>query len=467
MNNNYGHIGRPTNEEVKKKKNLKIIKVLFILILIVGVIFAICFFNKKIVSNDKNATFGKVSDRMSSKPVFSVDSNTLESNALQGSAGYKNIIYYATTLTAGRQKNDEINQKKDVGATAYYYNLNSKKNINFQMINNEMRKTRVKRVDNQDVKYNFTDYKNNDITINESEGRPYYLYTANDSSSSKIVAKVGSKVKIIDTKDTAKKIFYNIGYSGSLKKFASLDQRNIYFYTLDNNKVNITSTCKLNNYFSDLNQNNYKHMNGKKYDVKPVLQGITMKGKILYAAYQIRYYEVGTMNSNNPKVAFETNHINVYDTRNCSSKTELSYSKKYNLGKANGNKYELESIFFMNGKLYLGYSNNYYNIISFYTLNLSNTSTLTLTATKTKDATVLTGKINAIDNHSGVLYYSFCKYSERSKCKFHSITSEGKYKLPFGKYEIKESISSSTKGTYYFHITDNFGKQKSTSVKIK
>ena len=39
----------------------------------------------------------------------------------------------------------------------------------------------------------------------------------------------------------------------------------------------------------------------------------------------------------------------------------------------------------MNGKLYLGYSNNYYNIISFYTLNLSNTSTLTLTAKKTKE----------------------------------------------------------------------------------
>lgn len=448
----YNHVGRPTNEEVSKRKKIKFLKITLFLVvlalLIVGGKKYFFAFNKKVESNElkANTSFSSFASRISKNPIFSINSYSLESNALQGSAGYNNRIFYVTTLTAGRQSLIPGTNKKNVGSVAHYYDLNELKNMQFKTINNEMT-------------HNYKDYKNNDATINEEEGRVYFLYYANDSSDSKIVYKSGSKAKTINTRKTTNKVFYNLGYSNSDNNFVSMDKNKIYFYNLDNDKVNITSTCKLDNSLHDKKSVKY---NNKVYNIKTVLQGITMTGKILYLAHQNWYYE----SANPSKVAFETNNINVYDTRNCSSDSKLEVSKNFNLGKASDLKYELESIFFMNGKLHLGYNNEYYNKISFYTLNADNTSTVKLSAKKTDTGTILTGKIKTKDNHSGLIYYSFCKYADRKKCKFKSIVIDKKYRIIFDDYEIKYKVEDGAKGTYYFHTLDIFGKRKKTSVKI-
>ena len=447
----YNHVGRPTNEEVLKKRKFKIIKIIFFLLIVILLLGAFYFFvlkNKDINGNGLNAStqYSSFASRMSSKPVFTIDSYSLKSNALQGAIGYENRIYYVTTLTAGRQTNISGTNRKNVGSAAYYYSLDSKKNNEFKTINNGM-------------STEYADYKNNDATVNTKEGKVYFLYYANDYSDSKIVSKVGSKTKTINTKEYTKKVFYNISYSSSYEEYVSIDKNAMYFYTLDNDKVNLTSTCKLDSSLQDQNAVKY---DGKIYNTKKVLQGTAMVGKLLYVVYQTRYYD----QSNSDKILFETNQIALFDTRNCSFRKKIGVSKTYNFGKSTFLKYELESIFFMNGKLYLGYNNEYYNKISFYTLNTTNTSTIQLTSKKTDKEIILKGKIKTQDNHSGLLYYSFCKYSDRTKCKFRSISEDGNYKLIFDDYEITYKLDSDEKGTYYFHTLDAFGKRKKASVKI-
>lgn len=422
--NKYNHVGRPTNEEVKKykKKNqLKIILIIIILLVGVGGIY-IAFNYKNIDFSSimgNSASSNNVKNRISVNPVYSLYTENLKSNALQGSAGISNNIYFTTVLSGSGKKD---NYK----SYAYNYNLKTKK------------LTEIKDI-NQEINSNYKIFKNNDVVANTRNHEIRFLYydAYENKRASKLFKSTGN-VPIIN--NTNNYNFTNIGYSKSWDKYVSIDRNKIYFYNLDdvNGNINIISECNLDNSLKNINNTNI------------VIQGIIVKGRMLYVAYQSHVKNnVGTLVSYN-------NHINLYDMRNCllqDKKTSLS--KKYDLG-YDSKKYELESMFFMNGKLYLGYNGRDFRNIYFYTLNTKSTANVNLSLTEKNGQKYLTGTVT--NNNNGTTYYSFCKSPNTNECKFKSVTSKGRYAIAFGNYRFSRKVTES--GTYYLHIHDNFDKVK-------
>ena len=100
--NKYGHVGRPTNEEVKSRRNKIFLKSIFGVVLCLIAVLALSYFIngtsiKKLVANTNNLNL---------KKVFGLSTKNVKSNALQGSTGYGNKIYFSTSKSGAKnQKN--------------------------------------------------------------------------------------------------------------------------------------------------------------------------------------------------------------------------------------------------------------------------------------------------------------------------------------------------------------------------
>lgn len=446
----YGHVGRPSNEEVNKVKNKKIFKgiVIFFIVAIFFVISFILFNNNMDFSSlmgnstTSNSTVD-FSKKISNSPILSIDTKNKDypSNALQGAAGESGYIYFSLTSTAAN--NDNKNPLQKVNTKVYYYNMTTKNVNENKDINNYLS--------------NNTNIKINDVVFNSNDKKAYYISHYNtayyennkDKKYSKILRRGGSNngLSIINTiENTNNKVnsfvFYNIGYSISYDKYVSVGGNNkVYFYNLNKNKngqleYQYDSSCKLS-----------KEL---KKDDNVNIQGITVRGKLLYVAYQIMKNKIVV-----------GNYFDAYDMRNCfndNKDKEATLIKQYSLGVDNI-KYELENLFFIDGKLYLGYNNDTFDLVSFYTADISNKTKVT--------ASVNDNTVKAkISNSNGILYYSLCTSKKASNCKFKSFSKkEGKDRILFNN---SFSIKNVKKGTYYVHTYDIFGKyDRSNAVTVK
>lgn len=407
-------------KEKNKIKQFKIVIFIVLFIIIISSVLLLIFKNLNFSSLMGNSSTINDNNRISIYPEYSMSTSGSNSNALQGSAGYYNgkdfNIIFGTTASGS-------NKKSNYYSTIKQYNLSNDNLIPMNLLNNT-------------VNEKYPQYKNNDIVLNTSENRLYYLYFDGKGNykNSYILANKGGGIYTVNTGNY---YFTNIGYSSSWKKFVSLYKNKIYFYTLDNDTINVKKVCNISNIVGNPKENE-----------SITFQGITVSGKLLYVAYQKKAKDTS---DNTIKY---NNYIDLYDMRNCLvGDKKVKLNKTYDLG-YDSNKYELESMFFMNKKLYLGYNNSNFNNISFYTYNLSNTSTLTGNVVTKNNVNYLVG--NVINNNNGVYAYSFCNSKKRNECKFKSLAKNNQYLINFdNQFNISKKINDE-KGTYYFHIVDNF-----------
>lgn len=343
----YGHVGRPTNEEISERKRKVLIKIscIVILVLIITITFS-CFisgvFNKNLLASTSNFKFQR---------IFKMSTNNLNSNALQGSTGYGNRIYFSTSKSGSRnQKNYYSNIK--------FYDLGTKKVYTIKDFDKLLSK--------------MSTYKVNDIATNTNVGRNYYLLVDEiNRNNSKIIFSTNK----IERELTLDRVLTNIAYNANDKKYYSLVYNNIYSFNLPSSVPKSNINQNLGNVSSSLVCN----IEGRKGISS---QGITINDNFLLHSFQ------KALNDN-----VYANYIDVYNVEDCKKSNKIIKPfKTLNLGKcklkSGVNNCIVGSLFYMNSKLYVGYNNSSFNGISFYnvdiTINDTNTTTKTNASTTTK-----------------------------------------------------------------------------------
>ena len=325
--NKYGHVGRPTNEEVKSRRNKIFLKSIFGVVLCLIAVLALSYFingtsNKKLVANTNNLNL---------KKVFGLSTKNVKSNALQGSTGYGNKIYFSTSKSGAKNQKNYYSKIK-------IYDIKTKKVYSVKDFDKILSKMPT--------------YKINDITTNTDVGRNYFiLYDATNKNNSKIIFSTYNIVRSIDLD----RRLTNIAYNEIDKKYYSLVGNEIY-----NFEIPTVSKTNKNENVGSVKTNLACNIVSKKGISS---QGITIKDNLLLFSY-----------SKSSNKAY-TNYIDVYNIDDCKNYTIIKPSKTINLGTCKANSKNgncvIESLFYINSQLYVGYNNYNFNNIAFYNDNVS------------------------------------------------------------------------------------------------
>ena len=401
------------------------IAVLFLLIISLLVSYNYLLNNRlNIQKNSKlmASVIGKTNNQKFTK-IYEYSTRGSKSNAVQGITTFDNRIYFSTSKSGP-------SGQKNYYSSIKVYNLKTKKkpySIEFDKFLSK-----------------YPNYSVNDITTDTNVGRNYYLaYSSNKKS--KIIF---SRSNIIRESNVDKDIV-NLAYNSSNKKFYSLLKDKIYEVNIKvpdkNNKSKVVEDTKT----SELcNINN----------VGITIQGITMKGYLLFLAY-----------NKTPSTNVYDNYIDVYDTRNCNdSKVTIKPVQSLKLGKCKTNSgvdnCQIESLSFLGSKMYLAYNNSLFNKVNFYTLSVKNEGIKTsLKAKESGDGgAILTGYAKSSNNR---LYsYKFCNNKEGKNCKYKAFkdVSDKEY-LTLNEVSMKYKISD-VSTDWYFFVKDIFGNVSSAKI---
>lgn len=404
----------------KNKKEKKYV-FLFILLILVAIMAIFYLLNG---NNNLKANVLGIPEGPKLKKVASFSTKGSNSNALQGSTGYNNKIYFSTS------KSGPSNQSK------YYSSIMS----------NDVKTGKTTTMNPFDKILNkIPTYKVNDIVTNTDLSRNYYIaYDATNKKNSKIIFSINN----IERQISLSNRISNIAYNKNNKKYYSLGGTKIYKFEIpsvdkSNTKENLGS-IKVSKACNIVRKKNI------------ISQGITMNGNLLFFSYQTH-----------PSSNEYANYIDVYDIRNCNTRSTIKPSQTVSLGKckanSNVNNCELESLFYMNSKLYLGYNNSLFNGINFYTLNFPSKSIeSTLKIKKIKNGKV-TLQANANSKLGKIYGYKFCTNKDGSGCSYSG------YKNILKKYVMKKDITinktiSDVNKDWYFIVMDVFGNETTSKI---
>lgn len=411
-----------SNSKNNNINNIK--KIVFLLILLIIVILIIVYFlNNKSKGRLKASIIGSNSNQKLTL-VASYKTIGSNSNALQGGTGYNNEIYFSTTKSGA-------DKKKNYYSSIKLYDLSNKKtpySIGFNQILSQ-----------------YPTYKVNDITTNTTVGRNYYLaYDAANGKKSKIIFSTNNIIRELST-DVS---IANIAYNSSNKKYYSIRGTNLY-------KYDIPSVAKTN---TSKNLGNIKLSKACniKHDSNITSQGITMRGYLLFYAYQ-----------KHPKTNQYTNFISVYNTRNCKSGSTLSPIQTLSFGTCTSNSgvdnCEMESLFYMNSKLYLGYNNSSFNGINFYRLDFPNNNFSTSINIKSVKNEKVTIQGYAKSGQNKIYSYKFCTNKTGTDCNYVVYKNAKNEYITEKNIKVSYTINKNN-SDWYFFVKDIFGNVDSAKI---
>lgn len=409
----------------KSKIKLKTIKMIFIglgVLIIIFFLWNFIYVEYSFSATPENAITNVTKDLVK---IAEYSTRGQNANALQGITGYQNIIYFANSKSgASNQSNYYMTIKAYDMKKNSFVTLDSFKPT-LQLNTNKT-------------------YKINDIATNTDEGRNYYLaYDATNGGSSKAIFSQAGGIREVSFNQK----LTNLAYVSNYKKFYSVKGSKVYSFEMpdvnssNKNKnlgtIELTSMCKV------------------KIPSSASSQGITARGYVLFAIFQKK----GEAN-------VYDNYIYIYDLRNCKGGKTVSPTKTLSLGKCKAgsgmNNCELESMFFMDSKLYLGYNNSVFNKATFYRLPLPNdTMTINVSAKKTGDKVYL--RTTGVSKKYPIYYYKICENKNGTGCNWkHLKDSNGKYLLP-SKFTKNITINDTNKD-WYLTILDIFGNKTETLI---
>lgn len=349
------------NNKKSKKYVFLFISIALIYLALISIIFLIYSLN-----NDTDESLMASTNDGKLKRIFGFSTSGSDSNALQGSTGYNNKIYFATSKSGSNNQQNYYSKIK-------LYDIKTKKMYTLTDFNKVLSK--------------MSTYKINDITTNETSGRNYYLlYDAANENNSKIMF---SQYNII-RKLTLDRKFTNIAYNKDDKKYYSLTSDGIYNYEISNISKNNTNE-NVGNVKSSLACNIQKKEG-------TTIQGITINNNLLFKSYHKLLDGKDYVN-----------YIDVYDINDCKNNKTIKTYKTYKLGKCSRNSTirncAIGSLFYMNSKLYIGYNNSNFKGINFYTSNISTkNNNIDKTAKKRAQKVSISKKnLSLVDEQSAIL----------------------------------------------------------------
>ena len=415
---------------------------------------------KKLVASTKPAVIGNTSTQKLNNDFEYIPPFDSYSRSLQGISVSKDYIYFSTS-TASCNSTIRAYSKKDKQVKVFNSKSSSINKINRRFIRKQC--DAKKPATNSSV---YANYKINDITRNKKNYFMAYYYPdlkAGEKRTSKILFFENDILREVNMNHG----FVNLAYNTSNDKFYTMTKNAIYELKIpeikkSDNRTNLgtiepTKKCGI-------------EMGNKNVS----LQGIAFRSSsLLLSSYIVMKDNV------------ISNYIDVFNLKNCKNKKGYRLKPVHTIklgsclvdGTNEIENCELESLYFSDSKLYLGYSNSnsnktmsisnykkYPKRVTVYTLDMINNSFKTALKVKSINGNKITLKGAARSNDLEIYSYKFCKNKYGKDCYYKNFRDKKTGKVLNENYAEIEFTTSEINSDWYFFAKDIFGNVSSVKL---